>query len=322
VPKRPLVSVIMPAYNTARYIATAIRSAQEQTLRNIEILIVDDGSTDETFAEALRCGAGDPRVCVVTQDNAGPSMARNRAMRIAQGEFFACLDSDDEWMPRYLEAQLAVFERRRSTGVVTSNAINRGGALDGTPYHPLQDHERSLSLLDMLVHEDAVCIMSVFRREVYDRIGPFDVRLSGNEDYEFWLRAAISGFEFVQTFEPLAYYTRRPDSASANERKMSAGILRVFGMVRDQVHTAEQREAVDKQIARFTRDLITIDAGVSLRNRDFSRAASLYAELYEREGGGRAAAIKVAARRAPRLLLWMADLRRAIRRAASLAAGA
>jgi glycosyltransferase involved in cell wall biosynthesis len=309
----------MPAYNTARYIARAIGSAQAQTLRNIEILVVDDGSHDGTFAAALQCGATDPRVRVVTQDNAGPSTARNRAMRMARGRFFACLDSDDEWMPTYLEAQLAVFRRRPSTGVVTSNAINRGGPLDGTLYHRPQEHERSLTLLDMLVHEDAVCIMSVFRREVYDAIGPFDVRLSGNEDYEFWLRAAIGGFEFVQTFEALAYYTRRPDSASADVRKMSAGILRVFGMVRSQLHTAEQRAAVDVQMARFARDVIAIDAGIALRSGDFARAAALYAELHEREGGRRAAAIKLAARRAPRLLLWMAEARRALRRATSLA---
>jgi glycosyltransferase involved in cell wall biosynthesis len=311
--RRPVVSVIMPAFNTAPYIATAIQSAQTQTLRDIEVLVVDDGSTDKTFATALGCAAGDRRVRVVTQNNGGPSAARNRAMKMARGELFACLDSDDEWMPTYLEEQLAAFDRHPAASVVTANAVNRGGALNGTPYRPIEPVDRAITFLDIVRQEDAICIMTVFRRAVYDVIGPFDETLSGNEDYEFWLRAALHGFEFVQTFQPLAYYRRRPDSASANDLKMTAGILRVFAMVRRDCRSVEELAAVDAQMERYTRELLAIQARIALRRHDFESAAESYARLHERSGDVRAHALMLAARRTPRLLLLLADIRRAIR---------
>jgi glycosyltransferase involved in cell wall biosynthesis len=314
---RPVVSVIMPAYNTSPYVAAAIASARAQTVSNIEILVVDDGSTDRTFASALRAADGDGRVHVITQNNRGPSSARNRAMKIAKGEFFALLDSDDEWMPDFLESQLAAFDRRPSADVVTANALNLGGPLDGTPYRPIRPDDRLISFRDMVQEEDAVCITSVFRRSVYATAGPFNERLSGNEDYEFWLRAAWCGCEFVQTFEPRAYYRRRPDSASADDLKMVGGILQVFEMFQLQCRTADERNAIDRQIARYERTLLAVEARLALRRHDFKKAADDYERLFQRSGEKRVAALRLAALHAPRLLLWFADLRRVFRRATS-----
>src|SRR5262249_44828504 len=160
---RPAVSVIMPAFNTEAYVAAAIRSARTQTVRDVEILVVDDGSTDGTFAAALEAGKGDARVKVWTQANAGPSAARNLAMRRAAGDFFAFLDSDDEWLPEFLQCQLSTLSRHAAASVVTGNAFNRGGVFDGTPFRKVRPEEHVLSLLEMIEHEDSVCIMSVFR---------------------------------------------------------------------------------------------------------------------------------------------------------------
>jgi glycosyltransferase involved in cell wall biosynthesis len=311
--ERPLVSVIMPAYNTSAYVAAAIRSARSQTIQDVEILVVDDGSTDGTRAAAERAADGDQRVVVLTQANAGPSAARNHAMKLARGEYFAFLDSDDEWMPSFLEAQLAVLARRPSTAVVTGNAFNRGGVFDGTPYRAIQPAERALPFVEMIAREDSVCILSVFRRSVYDTIGDFEESLRGNEDYEFWLRAAQHGFEFVQTFTPLAYYRRRPDSASADDRKMAAGILLVFGMIRGRCRGAA-RAAVDLQIAYFERELLSIEARYWLRQGDSRAAARCYEQLFTRTHDTSTAALLFAARHAPWLLLWAASVKRRLRR--------
>jgi hypothetical protein len=314
--ERPLVSVVMPAYNTSPWVASAIRSALSQSVRDIEVLVVDDGSTDDTLAAATQAAAGDPRVRVMTQTNAGPSAARNRAMRLAQGAFFALLDSDDEWAPAFLEAQLAVFARTPSIAIVTANAFNRGGTLDGTPYRPIRSGERTLSFVDILREEDAVCIMSVFRRSVYDAVGPFNESLRGNEDYEFWLRAARAGFEIAQTFEPHAYYRRRPDSASADDLKMAAGILNVFGMIRSQCSTSTERDVVDAQVTRFERALLSLNASAALRSGRYRAAAGYYEQLHRASGDARSRTLLLASRYVPGLLSTAAGVRRWLRQSA------
>jgi glycosyltransferase involved in cell wall biosynthesis len=313
-PPHPRVSVIMPAYNTEQYMPAAIRSALAQTIDDLELIVVDDGSEDATLATALQFAERDPRVRVMTQANAGTSAARNLAMGVARGDFFACLDSDDEWMPRFLEEQLDVLTRRPGTAIVTANAINRGGHLDGTLYWSAQHGERVLSVVEMLEREDSVCIMSVFRRAVFEVAGPFDESLNGNEDYEFWLRAVQAGFELVQTFTPLAYYRRRSDSMSANDRQMAAGIIRVFQMVRARSPRSDEHAAIDRQLERFERELLAIDARTALRQRDFPAAASSYQLLYRKSPAPRLAALLFAVRHAPRTVLWLADARRALRR--------
>lgn len=285
---RPKVSVIMPAFNTEPYVADAIRSARAQTVRDIEILVVDDGSRDGTFAAALEAAAGDPRVTVWAQANAGTAAARNAAMNRASGEFFALLDSDDEWMPGFLECQLDALAHHPEADVATGNALNRGGVFDGTPYRTIQPEDRAISLIDMIECEDSICILSVFRRAVFETAGPMNAALRVNEDYEFWLRAAQHGFRFVQTFEPLAYYRRRPESASADSGKMIAGILRVFAMARERARTPDEARALDAQISRFERERRRLE--------------------------GRAAAVAFASKHAPRLLLLAAHARQAIRR--------
>ncbi|HEX4346658.1 MAG TPA: glycosyltransferase family A protein [Vicinamibacterales bacterium] len=292
---RPRVSVIMPAFNTEPYIAAAIASAQAQTVRDIEVVVVDDGSRDGTLAAARHAAEGDPRVRVWTQTNAGPSAARNLAMAHATGDVFAFLDSDDEWMPGFLDYQLAALGRHPRASIVTANAINRGGVLDGRPYRALRPEDHALSLVEIIEREDSVCIHSLFSRAVYDAIGPMAEALRANEDYEFWLRAARGGFEFVQTFEPLAYYRRRPDSASVDERKMVTGILRVFAMARPLARTPEETLAVDAQIARFEREL-----------RQIERRAKMKA---------------LASKHAPRLLSLAIQARRAILRLTVARAG-
>ena len=112
----PAVSVVMPAYNVAPYIGTSIASVCAQTFADWELLIVDDGSIDDTAAIAERFARADPRVRVLRQANGGISAARNAALRQAAGEFIAILDSDDLWLPGFLASQLAIFERRTRAG--------------------------------------------------------------------------------------------------------------------------------------------------------------------------------------------------------------
>ena len=132
----PAVSVIMPAFDAERYLHTAVDSVLRQTYTDLELLIVDDGSSDETAPIARWYAARDPRVRVLQQPNAGPGPARNMGFRAAQGRYLAFLDSDDEWDDMFLAEHVAILDRRPDVDVVIGNARNRGGPRDGHPSRP------------------------------------------------------------------------------------------------------------------------------------------------------------------------------------------
>src|SRR5688572_23399136 len=117
----PRVSVITPAYNAEKFLAATIGSVLKQTERDFEMLVVDDGSTDDTATIAGWFAARDHRVRLIRQSNAGSAEARNTAVAQAQGEFFALLDSDDLWMPGFLATHLAILEESPELDLVSCN---------------------------------------------------------------------------------------------------------------------------------------------------------------------------------------------------------
>jgi glycosyltransferase involved in cell wall biosynthesis len=302
----------MPAHNTAPFISTAIGSALGQTVEDIELLVIDDGSSDGTADAAEQAGAGDPRLRVLRNPAAsGPSAARNRGMEAARGAFFAFLDSDDEWLPRFLEVQLDAFRAFPHASVVNGNAVSVGGPLDGRPYR-VPHARRPVPLVMMIEQEATLSIMSVIRREVFEQIGGFDTALRRNEDYEFWLRAAVAGFQFIQTGEPLVRYRRRESGLSADELRMVDGIITVFRRAR-QWCAGRPRElaAIDRQIARFDRESLALRAKSALRRRDFDEAGECFRALNARYPRLSHAAMALASRVAPRGLWWADRVRRA-----------
>lgn len=307
----PLVSIITPAHNTAAYVGAAVRSAMAQSVADFELILIDDGSTDDTVARAAAAAAGDPRLRIVRRRTAaGASAARNTGLSVARGEFIALLDSDDEWLPEFLAVQLAAFSAFPEASVVNANAVSVGGPFDGRPYREVAEGCRSISLLDMIEQEDLISIMSVFRRSVFERIGGFDISLPTNEDYEFWLRAAVAGFQFVQTPQPLVRYRRRAHSLSSDELRMLDGIVTVLTRARGwcEPDSAECR-AIDFQVARFRRDALRVRAKAALRARQFEDAARQFDSLQAQYPQTAHNAMAIASRRAPRALWWADRIR-------------
>jgi glycosyltransferase involved in cell wall biosynthesis len=253
----PAVSVIMPAYNADRFLATAVESVLGQTFRDLELLIVDDGSFDGTAAMAHRFAARDSRVRVLRQPNAGPGPARNAGFRAADGRFFAFLDSDDEWDPAFLSEHLAVLHARPDVDVVVGNALNRGGARDGRPSRPIRGDGVPITLAEILADETVLFIMCVFRREAAETVGGFDAAFLTNEEYDMWIRAALAGFTFTRHVRPLGWYRcDRADSLSADQARMLAGILRVLSRTRPALaDRSPERAILDVQVERFEREL-------------------------------------------------------------------
>lgn len=184
----PLVSVIIPAFNAERTIRQALDSVLGQTVSDLEVLVVDDGSTDRTIA----CARGaDPRVTVAQQRNAGPSEARNHGARLARGAYLGFLDADDVWLAQKLERQLARFAADPGIDAVQCGAFYVDQDLRMLEAKPCVDSDDPLWDSVTFRNLPAFPQSIVFRRQVFfERVGPFDTALTGLEDWEMAIRTA------------------------------------------------------------------------------------------------------------------------------------
>jgi len=299
----PAVSIITPAYNAASYLQEAVDSALAQTFGDFELLVIDDGSTDGTLDLARQLAQQDARVHALATDHVGVSAARNFGMSRARGRFFALLDSDDTWFPDFLAAQLSVFERFPGTDVVSGNALNLGGSLDGQPLAPASADCRAVSAIDMISDEHAVCIMSVFRRSVFDATGGLSADLSHSEDYEFWLRAALGGFRFVRNPQPLARYRRRADSASFAELPMLDAMIVVLERTRrSDLAGPAVAAAIDRKVAALRERRLWTSAKCNLLRGNYAAAAGEFDHLSAIRRSAGARLIASVSRLAPSVL--------------------
>jgi glycosyltransferase involved in cell wall biosynthesis len=302
----------MPAYNVQPWVGDAIRSALAQTYTDFELIVVDDGSKDGTAEVVKALACQDPRVHLVQQANRGLAGARNSALRAARGEFFALLDSDDLWEPGFLAEQLGILDARPEIDIVTGNACCLGGATHGQPARPCPDPRPVPDLASIIGDEWSVFIMSVVRRRVYTTIGPFDEEMRSNEDYDFWLRAAVAGFRFARNDRPLGHYRLRSDSLSASDVRMLRGILQVYRKLRPVIAARPHEMAIlDRQISRFETEWLAAEARLALEIADFEAAREHLGALHARRGGAALGVARLLARWAPKTLKRMIRFKRA-----------
>jgi glycosyltransferase involved in cell wall biosynthesis len=185
-PTTPIVSVIIPCYNQAHFLSEAIESALSQTHRQTEVVLVDDGSPDNTAEVAARY----PGVRCVRQENRGLAEARNSGFRASKGEYVLFLDADDRLTPNAVEAHLSCFAKHPEAGFVVGDIdhITLDGSYVGSPRWPLLEANQYEELLR--VNHVANTIAVMFRREVLEQLGGFKPACSPAEDYELLLRAA------------------------------------------------------------------------------------------------------------------------------------
>lgn len=238
----PLVSVVIPAYNSAATIERAVRSVLTQDYGSIEVIVIDDGSADRTaeIAEAI----SDNRLRVIRQSNAGPAAARNRGIRETRGEFIAFLDADDEWTPTHLSTCVQSLSPEKVGAAYTfiDHRLQHGKEIYG-------DRWEQNRLFERVFWPSARMVTSavVLRRRAIDVIGNFDEALRSREDMDLFIRVAEK-FDIVEIPEPLVVKYTHSEQLSiltgteAAERDYFCVINRAFG--RDPARYAPLRATI------------------------------------------------------------------------------
>jgi glycosyltransferase involved in cell wall biosynthesis len=250
-----LISVVVPTLNRANCLGNAVDSILSQTYQNVEVIVVDDGSTDNTRELIERCYETDARVKYTFQENQGVTAARNRGLQLAQGEFVALLDSDDTWVPWKLQLQLACFERCPQIGLVWTDmeaVAPDGSVVDQsylrTMYHAYRwfTNEQLFScsypiaqvapqlvstvgsgtlftgdifsqmVMGNLVHTSTV----ILRRELLDRVQGYNEELWLGEDYDFHLRICKEGPVGFLNLATIRYQTGMADQITRDRGKL------------------------------------------------------------------------------------------------------
>jgi glycosyltransferase involved in cell wall biosynthesis len=216
------VGVIIPAFNAARYLPFALESVSLQTFEDWQILLVDDGSTDNT-AEVVapfleRFGS---RIQYIKQNNRGLPAARNTAIRASTTEYLALLDADDVWLPCRLEDSIKAFTARPQVGLAYGlvTGIDPEGRLMQTFEGNRRKAKGNIARQIYMRKVELPCPTMTFRRQCIDEVGVFDETMRATEDRDLWLRIALR-YEVAFIPKVIAYYRLSPNSMSTDPQRM------------------------------------------------------------------------------------------------------
>jgi glycosyltransferase involved in cell wall biosynthesis len=306
------VSVIIPTYNSASTLARAVDSVLAQTRPADEIIVVDDGSTDET--EAL-VKERFPQVRYHYHENRGLAATRNAGAKLAQGDILGLLDSDDEWVPEKLERQLSVLRKRTDLAAVGCHRIRVKLNAEGQELWR-KSSRRADGVVEDIVFADEIwsnriCGASMLlRRDVFNRLGGYDATMRCSEDHDLWLRMLGAGERLAVLREALYVFYDRPGSLRSNLDLLSAawaGILEKWDPSESpevqRLLTADRYAAVCKWwwLKLTFRALL---AGDRERGRRYALEAARY-----RSGKPLLEVGGVAARVTPGLFMWVGKVK-------------
>lgn len=249
----PKVSVIIPTYNTTRYISEALDSVRQQTFRDFEAIVVNDGSPDTGDLEkALEPYRGE--IIYLSKPNAGLSSARNAGVSASRAPLIAFLDSDDIWESTFLQVLVGMLEENPGIDVVYSNAVLFGDT--DFPGQTLMDRyppQEEITFESILSGRAWVFVSCIVRREVLVRVGGFDQDLRYAEDLDLWLRIAHGGSRFLPCWQPLVRYRKRAGSLTAecsSDQEIRRRIQLYEKLSKKLDLTPEQKHAVELVVQR------------------------------------------------------------------------
>jgi glycosyltransferase involved in cell wall biosynthesis len=216
-PTQPLVSVIVPIYNMAAYLRETVDSILASDYSNLEIILMDDGSTDDSFTIAREYADRDPRIHAYTQANAGACHARNEAITRAFGVYILPVDGDDRISRHFIRQGVEVLEKREAVKVVCAKAVffgERSGEWKLPPFS-----------LPLLARKNMMPITALYRRSDWERVGGYCEEIIAREDWEFWIALLKEGGEVVRLPETGLYYRVRSGSKRVSDRKLKHHVI-------------------------------------------------------------------------------------------------
>jgi glycosyltransferase involved in cell wall biosynthesis len=308
--RRPAVSIVVPAYNTAPYIAETLSSVLAQTFTDYEIIVINDGSPDTPALESAIHPFRD-RIHYIVQDNRGLSGARNTGIAAASGEYIALLDSDDLWEPDYLDRQLEVMRNDPELAVVYPNARRFGDRMRSGRLFMDQFPSSGPVTFESLVQQECNVMVSVLaRRDVLIAAGLFDDSLRSSEDFDLWLRLVQGGWRIGYHRHPIVRSRLRPDSLTADSITMCQHIIRVLAKTRREMTlTPRQIEIVEAREAYYGALLRLHEGRKAFFEGDRKRALAALADANVVLRRWKIAAAMLLVRIMPGLLLRAYDMR-------------
>jgi glycosyltransferase involved in cell wall biosynthesis len=315
-PSPVAVSVVIPAYNAAPYIAATLESVFAQTFTDYEVIVVNDGSSDTPALEQALLPYR-PRIVYISQSNGGAGSARNTGIRRARGTYVAFLDSDDLWMPEYLAEQMRILAADPSLDLLYSNGVLFGDSPAAGRTQMTVTPSRGAVTFESLLEERCTVLTSstVVRREAVIEAGLFDERLAHCEDVELWLRLAFRGRHMTYHRKPLVRHLKRRGSLSDNATAMTNAYIEVMQDIEATFPVTERQRSVIRRHISDRQAHLALQEGKRLfLAEQYEAAAAAVARSSAREPSpwkqARLRVLRVGLRMTPRLMRRMYDLLR------------
>jgi glycosyltransferase involved in cell wall biosynthesis len=272
--EQPLISVIIPAFNSAEFMGETLNSVFAQTFTNLEAIVINDGSSDTQELERLLQQHSSKNLRYIKQENQGAAAARNAGLRAANGEFVAFLDADDTWLPTFLERQMELLKRNHADLVFADALLFGDPRLEGRTFMQVEPPHGAVTPENLLAVKVTVLTSTVLARKqpILD-VGLFDVTMRRGQDFDLWLRLARAGARFTYRREVLAHHRIVESGLSGNAISQLERTLSVLEAVKARYQlTASEQAAFQSNMDQTLRELAIENGKVKLRGRDFGGA--------------------------------------------------
>jgi glycosyltransferase involved in cell wall biosynthesis len=304
--KTPAVTVVIPAYNSARYVKQALDSVKAQIFTDYEVIVVNDGSDDREELQQI-LNAHPLPVVYISQENKGVSAARNAAIRVGRGEFYAQLDADDQWTSDYLDVQLGILKNNPDVALVYPNATIIGdGATADLEFMKVSPSEGEVNFESLVRQKCVVMTCVTARMSAIREAGMFDESIRSCEDFDLWVRIMKSGGRIVYHRRPLVLYRRHEGSLSSDRVWMTRNLLAVFEKCAATFElTTSERKVLNEQISDQRAMLNLFEGKRSLMAGKTSDALASFAQANQHLRRPKLRAVIFLLRYVPFLVRWV-----------------
>jgi len=299
----PVVSVVIPAFNSARYIGEAVSSVFHQTFPLFEVIVVNDGSQDtDELEQELKAWEG--KITYVKHENRGAAAARNSALVVARGEFIAFLDADDCWLPTFLEEQIRVLQLKEADLVYSDALLIGDSPLAGKTFMAVSPSRGNVTPESLVMAKVTVLTSAVLaRKKPILEVGLFDESIRRGHDFDLWLRLVKHGVRFAYHRKVLVHHRILESGLSGNAISQLERTLSVLETINNRGGLTASEEAALRMSMNRTRAALALEIGKArLMKKEFGDALDSFKEARSLRRSWKLVIVCLGLRIAPNLL--------------------